>query len=113
MKIRVLPSAKADLRRGLRFYEQQEAGLGAYFLDSLSSDIDSLQITAGIHSRRGDQHRCMSARFPYWIYYRIEGHTAFVTAVLDARLEPWKILKRERIEQDAAAGQPPPADPSK
>jgi len=110
VKIRVLPSAKADLRKGLRFYEQQEAGLGAYFLDSLSSDIDSLQITAGIHPRREDQYRCRSVRFPYWIYYRIEGHTAFVTAVLDARLEPWKILERERTEQ-GSAGHPPPTDP--
>ena len=32
-----------------RFYERQAEGVGAYFLDSLYSDIDSLLISAGNH----------------------------------------------------------------
>ena len=40
MKIKVLPSAHADLDRGRKFYARQEKGLGDYFLDSLFSDID-------------------------------------------------------------------------
>jgi len=42
MKIRILKSAQEDLREGYWFYESQEAGLGDYFLDSLNSDIESL-----------------------------------------------------------------------
>jgi len=42
MKIRILKSAQEDLREGYWFYECQEAGLGDYFLDSLNSDIESL-----------------------------------------------------------------------
>ena len=99
MKVRLLPSAKRDLRSGSRFYERQEGGLGAYFLDSVSADIDSLQLLAGIHPIRRDHHRFLAERFPYWIYYRIEGGIAYVVAVLDARQEPAKILQREKIER--------------
>ena len=99
MRVRILPSAKRDLRRGIRFYEMQENGLGGYFLDSVSADIDSLQLLAGIHPMRRDHHRFLAERFPYWIYYRIEREVVYVAAVLDARQDPAKILKREEIEQ--------------
>jgi hypothetical protein len=40
MKIRIPASASRDLMDGYRFYETPSAGVGAYFLDSLFSDID-------------------------------------------------------------------------
>jgi hypothetical protein len=51
LKIRLLSLAFDDLDAGRRFYEQQHAGLGGYFLDSLFSDIDSLLPYAGIHQK--------------------------------------------------------------
>ena len=50
MRIKILGSASRDLMHGYRFYEQKERGLGAFFLDSLFSDIDSLLVSAGMHS---------------------------------------------------------------
>ena len=47
MKVEILDEAQNDLLDGFRFYENQSEGLGDYFLDSLFSDIDSLQIYAG------------------------------------------------------------------
>jgi hypothetical protein len=32
MKIKILESAKQDLREGFHFYESQETGIGSYFL---------------------------------------------------------------------------------
>lgn len=49
MKLRLLNSALEDLDRGRSFYERQAEGLGAYFLDSLFSEIDSLVLFGGIH----------------------------------------------------------------
>ena len=49
MRIAILEEARDDLIQGFRFYEDQEPGLGAYFLDCLFSDIDSLLVYAGIH----------------------------------------------------------------
>ena len=48
-RVRLLDAAAQDLKEGFDFYEQQESGLGGYFLDSLFSDIDSLLIHAGVH----------------------------------------------------------------
>jgi hypothetical protein len=48
VKIEILAQAQEDLIQGFRFYESQEPGLGAYFLDCLFSDIDSLLVYAGI-----------------------------------------------------------------
>lgn len=48
MKVEILDEAQNDLLDGFRFYENQSEGLGDYFLDSLFSDIDSLQIYAGV-----------------------------------------------------------------
>jgi len=46
----VLDEAAEDLVTGRAFYASREQGIGDYFIDSLLSDIDSLQIFAGIHS---------------------------------------------------------------
>lgn len=84
----IQPAALADLRRGFHFYERQEAGLGAYFLDSLYSDIDSLRLFAGIHTIHFKKFRLLSKRFPFAVYYEVKGDTAFVRAVLDLRRDP-------------------------
>lgn len=94
-RVRILASASQDLVDGYRFYEEQAEGVGAYFLDSLYSDIDSLIINAGIHPIHfGKYHRLLSKRFPFAVYYRIEGQIALVYAVLDCRRKPAWIRKK-------------------
>jgi plasmid stabilization system protein ParE len=88
MKIVILPSARNDLADGFQFYENQEAGLGGYFLESLFSDIDSLRLYAGIHRMVFGSHRLLSKRFPYAIYYTREPEVILVKAVLDCRRDP-------------------------
>ncbi len=51
MKIRILESAKEDLKEGFYFYELQRKGVGKYFLEVLSADIGSLRLSAGVHSQ--------------------------------------------------------------
>lgn len=94
MRVEVLDEAEQDLVDGARFYEAQEPGLGQYFLDSLFSDVDSPQLYAGIHAVHFGCHWLLSKRFPYAVYYRIEGSVAQVWAVLDGRQDPEKIEKR-------------------
>lgn len=95
MKIKVLKSASQDLIDGYWFYEKQSEGLGAYFLDTLYSDIDSLAIYGGIHPIYFDKYnRALSKRFPFAIYYRLENHTVLVYAILDCRRNPAWIRKR-------------------
>jgi len=96
MTLVILPSAREDLAAGCDFYEQKEQGAGAYFLDSLFSDIDSLKLYAGIHRKLFGYHRLLSKRFPYAIYYSREGDNIFVRAVLDCRRDPGWLRERLR-----------------
>ncbi len=93
MRIKILSSAVEDLHTGRLFYESQGAGLGAYFLDSLFSDIDSLKLYAGIHCKVYGYHRLLSRRFPYAVYYTFEDDLAVVWRVLDLRRRPGKLRR--------------------
>lgn len=89
MKLRILDAASRDLVEGYHFYERQQTGLGAYFIDSLFSDIDALLLYAGIHAIYfGRFHRALSKRFPFAIYYRVVEQEVQVYAVLDCRRRP-------------------------
>ncbi|MFH1942722.1 MAG: type II toxin-antitoxin system RelE/ParE family toxin [bacterium] len=94
MKVQILDEAQQDLVDGFRFYESQSLGLGEYFRDSLFSDIDSLQIYAGIHALHFGYHRLLARRFPYAVYYRVEDNAARVRAILDCRRDPVWIENR-------------------
>ena len=94
MRIKLLSSAFDDLDAGRRFYDRQGEGLGAYFLDSLFSDIDSLALYAGIHAHHFGYYRLLSRRFPFAIYYRIAAKSVRVHAILDCRRNPKWIEER-------------------
>ena len=94
MRVRILDLAGADLLDGFRFYEQQAEGVGYYFLETLVSDIESLRLFGGIHRRLFGYHRLLSKRFPYAIYYTVEGDLVSVWRVLDCRRDP-KWIKRQ------------------
>lgn len=88
MKIEVLSSAVEDLHAGRVFYEEQGEGVGAYFFDSLFSDIDSLALYAGIHSKVYGYHRMLAKRFPFAVYYTRDDDLVVVWRVLDMRRDP-------------------------
>ena len=86
-----------DLGEGKRFYDSQEPGIGDYFQDCLLSDIDSLGLHGGIHRQVFGYHRMLSKRFPFAIYYRVEGRgSAVVYRVLDCRRDPKRIQRSFR-----------------
>jgi hypothetical protein len=94
MKVRILSSAFNDLASGRAFYEDQGAGLGDYFYDSVFSDIDSLVLYGGIHSKISGCHRLLTRRFPYAVYYKMdEDGGVIVFRVLDCRQDPTKTIR--------------------
>jgi len=93
MKIRVLSLAIQDIESGQRFYEQQQDGLGIYFLDALFSDIDSLLLYGGVHQQFFGYYRTLSKRFPYAIYYTLNDEFIDVWRVLDCRQKPSRIAQ--------------------
>ena len=99
MTVVVLEDAAEDIEAGRHFYESREAGIGEYFVESILSDLGSLVLYAGIHPAHFGFQRMLSKRFPFGVYYEVEGATAYVYAVLDMRRDPlWirsELRKRE------------------
>jgi len=97
VRIEILDQAEQDLVEGFHFYEDQQFGLGSYFLTNLFSDIESLRLYAGIHRHAYKKyHRLLSRRFPFAIFYTMRKDTVFIHAVLDCRRAPAWIRARLR-----------------
>lgn len=94
MHIEILDEAQEDMIEGMLFYESQQYGAGDYFIESISSDIESLYLYAGIHTVRNGYYALFSKRFPYTIYYKMKKDLINVYAVLDDRQNPQSIQKR-------------------
>jgi plasmid stabilization system protein ParE len=94
VRVRILDLAEVDLQEGFDFYERQESGVGVYFLNSVFSDIDSLVLYARIHPMKFGFHRMLCERFPYAVYYSVDGMTVSVWRVLDLRRDPHWIVKQ-------------------
>ncbi len=97
--IEITQAAQDDLLAAYWFYEHQQAGIGAYFLNSLYADIDALQISAGVHIKvqPSGAFRSLGSRFPFAIYYLLEGKKATVLAVLDTRRSPEWLRERQSL----------------
>ncbi len=88
MKIRILPPARFDLIDEYWFYEEREAGVGDYFIESVLADIDTLVIYASIHTVYLGKHRMIASKFPVSIFYLIESDEIQIHAILDNRRSP-------------------------
>jgi len=84
----ILNEAAEDLNNGKAFYEQRAYGIGDYYRDSIIADIESLNIYAGIHSKKYELYRMFAKRFPYAIYYTTEQKIAYIVAILPMRQDP-------------------------
>src|ERR1044072_8708605 len=96
MTVVILEDAAEDLESGAQVYESRATGVGDYFLDSILSDLDSLVLFAGVHPIYFGFHRMLSKRFPFGIYYEVEGDVAYVYAILDLRRDPLWVRKQLR-----------------
>lgn len=94
MKISILPPVRFDIIEGYWFYERQRDGLGEYFVKSITQDIDSLSIYAGVHVKVRGKHRMVCRRFPFSIFYLKNESGVRVFAILDNRRNPEYITER-------------------
>jgi hypothetical protein len=101
VRIEILTQAKEDLFEGWLLYERQQSGIGDYFLDSLSADIESLLLHHGYHRQFHGFHRMIARVFPFSIYYRVSGDFIHDDAVIDQRRNPESIKRLLlRLKQD-------------
>ena len=95
MRIEILDQAVQDLIEGFHFYEDQQIGLGSYFLTNRYANIESLRLYGGRHRRAyKNYHRHLSKRFPFAVFYTVNDEAVFIRAVVDCRCDPAWIRQR-------------------
>ena len=93
--IELTESALTDIDEGYRFYEKQLPGLGSHFEATMMSEIRALHIDAGVHQLYfGRYFRKVAKRFPWSIYYLIEGDVIRIYGFGDHRRNPEWISDR-------------------
>jgi toxin ParE1/3/4 len=97
MRLVLRRQAKGDLREAFQWYEERQPGLGLSFLTSVDSTLSSLQEHPLMYPRVDPEVRRASATspFPFGIFYRIDGDTIRVIAVLHNARNP-EIWKRRK-----------------
>ena len=66
--------AERDLEEAEDWYNEQQFGLGSEFRGAISDLFGRLSDNPGIYPRvYGDVHRAVLRRFPYLVYFLIEG----------------------------------------
>jgi len=90
----LLPSITAGISTWSVCQTGATSGLGDYFTDCLFEDLERLEREAGIHATVYGLHRKLSKKFPFAIYYRMEGSLVDIVAILDCRRDPDSIEAR-------------------
>ena len=91
----VRPSAKADLRESFAWYEEQRAGLGAEFLDAVERKVAQIAShPLRFPVARRATRRAIVLRFPYSVFYVVDGAMISVLAVMHHARSPAHWLSR-------------------
>ena len=87
--------AKLDLRRATRWYEEQRPGLGRELVAQVDRVLD--RVTNNPHQwqviYRGVR-RAIVQRFPYGVFYRIDGTDIIVFAIVHLHRDPFSWQQR-------------------
>jgi plasmid stabilization system protein ParE len=90
-----LAEARLEMEEAAQFYDAQEPGLGAQFLDAIQRAVDDVSV----HPRRWpvigrNVRRRLVGRFPYGILYRVGRLEVVVVAVMHLHRHPHYWTKR-------------------
>jgi toxin ParE1/3/4 len=83
------PIAQAEVRETFDWYEKQRIGLGDDFERAVEAAVEKLsENPASYQTVHGDTRRILLTRFPYGIFYIIEGTDVIILAVMHAKRDP-------------------------
>ena len=91
--VRLRPEAEQDLAESARWYEDQRPGLGQEFLDEALATFAAIAekplASAAVY---GSLRRALLHRFPFGVFYLVDGDGAVVIGVLHGSRHPrrWK-----------------------
>lgn len=93
VRVRLTPAAEEDLSEAYAWYENAQRGLGERFLEAIMEQIQTIadwpQSAPVVHR---DVRRALVRRFPYGVFYVIDGDDLVVIGCFHARRDPsvWK-----------------------
>jgi plasmid stabilization system protein ParE len=92
-RVIIRPNAEADLQEAQAWYESRRTGLGDELLDEIRRAVRLLESNP---ERRPfyyrDFRRLLTRRFPYKLFYRVEGDRVIVFRILHAkRKHQWQL----------------------
>ena len=91
----ILRGAEADLQSAFDHYEDKVEGLGREFILTIDGSLTTVsQFPEMARLYHKTIRRLVVNRFPYGIFYAVEGQRIVVHAVLDLRQDPQNIRKR-------------------
>jgi len=95
MKLIYTSQAKEDIELAFVWYERQRRGLGFDFLDCMESSVHLILETPDLYKFiELDNHLkfqvCIIRRFPFSIFYTVEGKKIIIHSVFDNRQNPDK-----------------------
>ncbi len=89
MKVRFRTEAAFDVTSAREWYDAQRAGLGDDFVQALEHIIDLVsELPEAFPEIAVGHRRALLGRFPYALYYRIDGRVLDVVACLHTRRAP-------------------------
>ena len=93
MKLHLRREAKADVRAAAQWYEKQRTGLGREFVAEIDRTLDRLAENPFMQKvLHREARRAIVHRFPYGVFYRVEGDRIIVFCVIHLHRDPaaWK-----------------------
>ena len=90
------PEAEAELTEAWDWYEARREGLGEEFVTCVEAAIARAARNPDVNPRvHGEVHRALVRRFPYGVFYVVEGQALLVLAVAHVRRQPAYWLARK------------------
>src|SRR2546423_1339085 len=90
------PRADSDVEAAFAWYEQQRPGLGDEFLDDLQAAYTRI-VDGPLRYQvlRGDVRYCLLRRFPYAVYFTVNGEVISIFAVVHSRRDQSEWQRRQ------------------
>lgn len=74
--------AQTELQRAAVWHEEQRAGLGGRFLDDFLDTVETIEATPRLYAEvKAGIRRALLSRFPYAIFYSLEGAHILILGV--------------------------------
>jgi plasmid stabilization system protein ParE len=93
--IEAAPAVEADVEAAFDWYEGEEPELGFEFLEELRAAYQRiLDHPFGYQELRSGIRRALTHRFPYAVYFAVEGESIVIVAVLSTARDPAEWQRR-------------------